>query len=496
MVLTEDQKVAHLLRRFGLGASHYEMAEYKPLGVEGTLAKLIDAAPEPDTVHPFRFAFREGEDAEPGAWRLKSHWVYQLLTTKTPLREKLAIFWHDHFAVDEESGGDGLMMLQYMNVLRSNPTGKFGDLLENIAKNPSFMAMLTMTDSTRAHPNENFARELFELYTLGVGHYSENDIKEAARCFTGWSSINRYWSVEGSNNLKLELMEKYQQPYCGFCFSPEFFDSGQKSVLGKTANFTGEALLRHVAMLPRCAEFICGKLWSYFAYPTEDRRVLEPLINAYLKSEGSIRAVLYAIGRHSEFYGEKSYRQKIKSPVDYLVGICRAMNSMNCVPPLVGGSSKRFNEPLSKEAMDSIGGVTWMLGQCGMNLLMPPNVAGWDWGEDWINTNTMMWRMKFGGILTWEPKDPERKKWGAGPCGQQMLDWVKNRKIASLDALVMSFLIYFDTTLSDESYQSLKSNFEKHGGMQPLQSGNDEWLFGQLWNAYELLRAAPAFQTC
>jgi len=388
-----------------------------------------------------------------------------------------------------------LMMLQYMNALRSNPTGKFGDLLESMAKTPAFMEMLTMADSTRAHPDENFARELFELYTLGVGHYSEDDIKEAARCFTGWSRINRYWSVEGSNNLKLELMERYKQTYCAYSFSPDFFDSGSKTVLGKTSDFTGETLLRFVSLLPRCAEFICGKLWDFFAYPTDDKKVLEPLIRTYLKSEGSIREVLYAIGRHPEFYSEKSYRQKIKSPVDYLIGICRSMNSMKCLPPLAG-TNKPFHEPVSKEAWDSIGGVTWMLGQCGMNLLMPPNVAGWDWDDGWINTNTMMWRMKFGGILTWEPKDAERKKWGAGPCGRQMLDWIKARNISSIDALVMSFLIYFDTALTDESYQALKAVFEKHGGMQPIQNQNDEWLFGQLWNGYELLRAAPAFQTC
>ncbi len=495
MGLTEEQRIAHLLRRFGLGASPSDMAHCLPLGVEGTLRWLIDYTPEPERFHPYRFCFREGEDAEPGAYRTRFHWMAHFATTRTPLREKLALFWHDHFAVDAENGGDGLMLLDYMNVMRQNPTGKYADLLEKMAKTPAFMEMLTMQDSTRAHPNENFARELFELYTLGVGHYSEEDIKEAARAFTGWSFTNRYWQTQITHELRLRLGHKSGQKYCSFSFSPDFHDDGEKLILGKKSRYSGEELIRSVVAMPRCAEFICGKLWDYFASCPPSKAVMSALVAEFQKTDGSIRAVLYAIARRPEFFEELCVRRRVKSPVDYVIHIGRCFGSVDILPKLIG-ENEAFDKPVSKAAWDAVGTFVWSSEQMGQELLMPPSVAGWEWGEGWITSNSMVWRMKFGGFQTWEPKDAERKKWGAAPGGQMLVDYIKQRKPATIDALVGSMLRFFDCSLGAEGCATMVKLFEKEGGMQPIQTGNDEWLWGQLWNGYELLRAAPEFHYC
>lgn len=495
MVLTEGQKIGHVLRRLGLGASPWELEEYGKLGLEGTLRRLIDGPFPKDRLDPVRFFMEPKEDARPETYRLRSYWMMELLTTHAPLREKMALFWHDHFAVDEDGGGDGLMMLDYLRLLRKDPLGSFPQLLLSMAQNPSFMEMLTMNDSTRAKPNENFARELFELYTLGEGNYTEADIKEAARCFTGWTFANRYWRFSATHSTKLQMMQESGMGYSGFCFVGEFFDEGEKQILGTKGRWTGEELIARVAMLPRCAEFLCTKLWEYFAYEAPERVVVEHLSREYLKTNGSIRAVIWAIVRRPEFWSEKAMRTRVKSPIEFCTAIARAMGSAQVLPEWVEMEAP-WSEPIPLKAWESVGGIGWNAFQQGQELLRPPSVAGWDWGKAWINSNSMLWRMKFGGFASWEPKDPERKKWGAGAGGRVMLEFVKSRQPKSIDALAGVILRLFDAALSGEAYEAFKGNLERRGGMQPIESGNDEWLFGQIWGAYELLRAAPEFHYC
>lgn len=494
MSLTEEQRVAHLLRRFGFGATPQEMAVYAPLGVKGALDKLLNFGDPKEEIHPFRFFVNDnGEEASLDSGRVRGFWFYQFLTTQSPLREKLALFWHDHFAVDGDNAGDALMLMEYVQTLRRLAKAPFPVLLEAMARCPSFMEMLTMQESTRAKPNENFARELLELYTLGEGNYTEKDIKEAARCFTGWTYVNRFYSFKARNEVKLEMFVRSGQPFCSYGFLPSFYDSGEKTILGKTKPYTGEQLMREISASQRCAEFVCGKLWTYFSGLEPTPAVSKALAAEYLKTNGSVEAIVRAIAARPEFWEPAAIRTRVKSPIEYCVHIARSFGSAEVLPGLAN-PSQPYTAPLAKEVWDAAGGIAYNAGQAGQDLLYPPSVAGWDWGPAWINSNSMLWRMKFGGFLSWEPKDKERKQWGMGRGGRYLLEYVRARQPQSLDALAGAFLRFFDCALGPEAYEAIKKKLESSGGLQPIQSGNDGWAYGQLWNAYELLRGAPEFQ--
>lgn len=494
--MNPNEKSAHLLRRFGLGASPGEMAAATKAGFEATLVRLLDPRYPAERVHPLRFTVRKDEPPEVASYLLRLHWVYHFLTTETPLREKLALFWHDHFAVDDENGGDGLMMLSYVELLRRDPLGKFGDLLEQIAKNPAFMEMLTMQNSTRVKPNENFARELLELYTLGVGHYTERDIQESARAFTGWTYLNRFWErQEVPMERRLQQLVDSGMNYAGFAFVPEFHDTGVKEILGEKRAFSGEELLEMIASREACAEFITKKLWEFFAYPEPEKAVHQALTQTYRKTDGSIRAVLETLARRPEFYSDRCMRQRIKSPVEYVVAICRALGSATLLPPRIG-LDRPHDEAIPEEGASILGGMAYWMSQCGQLLLRPPSVAGWEWGPGWVSTSNMVWRQKFDGMLTWEPKDKEKKVWGPAPGGQVMIRYFRERDPKSPDALVSILLRFFDCALGAEAHQALVDTCQKNGAMQPYDSGNDNWFFGQIWHLYFLLRAAPEFHLC
>jgi|688.fasta_scaffold229477_2 uncharacterized protein (DUF1800 family) len=490
--MTEREKIAHLLRRFGFGASVQELESYATLGFDATLRRIVDYKPEPDSVHPFRWFQTKAGETEIGTYRLKMWWAYIMVTTRTPLREKMALFWHDHFAIHEDDAGDPLMVLEYLQVLRSDPLGLFPALLQKVPKSPAFMEMLTMRGSFKGAPNENFARELLELYTLGIGHYTEKDVQEAARAFTGWSYESLYYRSRWNDMERLKATSDSGMPLASYGFFESYFDAGSKTILGEAKAFKGEDVLAKTALHLKTAEHLTGKLWEYFAGTTPDPKVLATLASEYLKTKGDIRAVLMMIARHPGFYSQEVIRAKIKNPIEHHVGIVRAMDSVSWLPAKVG-INKPWNEPIPREVQDQIGGLAYHFAQSGMNLLAAPTVAGWDWGEAWINSNSMLWRAKFEGIYTWEPKDKERKKWGPASGGDAFVSAIKAMGPQNVEGIALALQIFFDVKLDDQAKQALINHLNSHGGYEPCKSGNDGWFFGQLWEAFKLLKVAPAF---
>jgi len=495
--MIEADKVKHVLRRFAFGASPFD---FKTLGKEtarATLEGLISAPPNPHSPDTLRFFIDKEETS--GAIindeRVSSAWMYELLTTPRPLHEKLAIFWHDHFAVNTDDVADGLMALEHWRLLRGLATKPFGVILGHMAQDPTFMEMLTMRNSTKVHPNENFGRELLELYTLGIGNYTEKDIKEFSRCFTGWTYLNNYYDDDPTNMARLKQVKNRQMGFAGYAFVKAFFDGGTKVLLGKTGAFTGEQALKIAADHPATALHLSRKFWEYFAYTDPEEAVVTALAAVWKKSGGDPIAMVRAIEARPEFYSKRAVQSRIKSPVEFVVGIGRAMNTMAVLPPIAEPSAP-WTKQLDEKLWDAIGDPHWHARQAGQNLLQAPTVAGWDWGKGWINSNTMLWRMKFGGVLDWEPKDKERKKWGAGPGGSQMLVSIQAMRPTTVNGVAQAVADQLDVVLTESTVAVLAKIVTSNGGMSPWTDKNSEWQWHQVNMVFDALRSAPEFQLC
>ncbi|SMC80060.1 Protein of unknown function [Cellulophaga tyrosinoxydans] len=279
-------------------------------------------------------------------------WIDRLKQPRSILKEKMTLFWANVFVCQDNNNIFHLQ--QYNNTLRKFALGNFKDFVKAIAKEPSMSKYLNNRQNVKESPNENFARELMELFTLGVGNYSERDIKAAARAFTGWS----------------------------FKFNGDFYlrenkhDFGQKTFFGKTGNFDGEEIIDIILEQKQCARFICTKIYYYFVNPKPNEKHIEELANFFYE-DYDIKKLMHYIFSSDWFYNDENIGVKIKSPIELLVGI------QTIVPVEFQKKQQLYN--LQK-----------LMGQI---LLNPPNVAGWKGNKSWIDANTLMLRLKLSAIL-------------------------------------------------------------------------------------------------
>jgi len=287
-----------------------------------------------------------------GVRSLNMYWMHEMVNTSAQLREKLSFFWHGHFACRNLNV---FYQQNLLDILRRNALGSFRTMLHEVSKSAAMLNFLNNQQNRKDHPNENFAREVMELFTLGRGNYSENDIKEAARSFTGWSS-----------NAKGEyIFRRFQH------------DFGKKSVLGKTGNLTGEEVLDHLLAQKQTAKFVTGKIYRFFVNETPDEKNIEWLADRFYKNDYDIGKLCEDIFTSEWFYDDKNIGAKIKSPVDLLVGIQRML-------------------PMKLENEETLMLLQRVLGQL---LFYPPNVAGWPGGKAWIDSSTLMMRMRIPQML-------------------------------------------------------------------------------------------------
>lgn len=398
--MTEREKTAHVLRRFGLGAGRAELARYEKLGWEKTLDALLGESKtdEKFPVSPYEFVAQPKGNLEPNSGNMANWWALRLVMSRRPMTEKLTVFWHDHFALDAEKVGEAPTMLGYLDVLRKHGKAKFRDLLHAVVKQGALLVYLDNHTSNRIHPNENFARELFELFTLGIGNYTEQDVKEAARAFTGWSV---HYLGTGQSTKYDQLRERATRnklSLYNFCDCPAIHDDGVKTVLGKTGRWTGDDVLDIAARHPATAKFVCTKLWTFFATPEPDPRAIEGLIKVWQKTDGDIAAVLRAIAQSKEFWSASCVRQMPKSPLDFTVSLFR---NLDLGPTLLTLRGEPFTEftPMKKEVRDAGSNVNYLMRRQGLHLLFPPNVNGWDWGAGWITAQNVVYRLQHANQL-------------------------------------------------------------------------------------------------
>jgi len=283
--------------------------------------------------------------------RVSYWWANRMLASPRPLQEKMALFWHGHFATSEEKVRDYRKMLQQLELFQSTGLGNFRELLIEVARGPAMLAYLDAGINVKDAPNENFAREIMEMFTMGVGHYTEHDIREAARAFTGWN----YHGLE-------------------YRFVAEAHDSGEKTVLSRTANLGGVEVIDIILAQPATAEYLASRIYSFFVRSAPDAALRERLGHALREAHYDIAAFMETLLLSRDFYAPESMATRIKSPVELLVSTYRKLG-LSSVPGVPD-----FND------------TTAALGQ---RLMYPPTVAGWAEGPSWVTPGLLIQRGNF-----------------------------------------------------------------------------------------------------
>ncbi|HEX4263529.1 MAG TPA: DUF1800 domain-containing protein [Verrucomicrobiae bacterium] len=372
---------AHLLNRAGFGGTPDDVHKLVALGHEGAVSSLIDFdkipehASDPDWAHPdpgHAERRRAAKNAAPEQRQqmqkqerqlenqrileLRGWWLQRMARGPRPFQEKMTLFWHGHFATSYEKVRDAYYMWRQNELFRRLAVGNWLDLLTEAGKDPAMLVWLDQAQSRKDHPNENFAREVMELFALGEGHYTEKDIAEAARALTGWS-------------LDPDSQKFLERPF--------IHDRGEKTVLGKTGNLNGDDFIAQIIAQPQAALFITAKLWTFFAGEMPSPELNAGLADLFRRGGNNFKPLMRVIFSTEEFYSPSVVRNEIKSPVQWLIGSVR-MLECELPPPLVS---------------------TNLLRSLGQDLFAPPNVKGWDGGLAWITTNNLLARYNQAAML-------------------------------------------------------------------------------------------------
>jgi uncharacterized protein (DUF1800 family) len=382
MALTEREKGAHLLRRFGLGASESELNYYMQGGLKGAINMLLNCDTVPEA-YEFDWTIVETDKGQIKPPQAVVAYAARIMMTRRPLLEKMTHFWHNHFATSAEKVTNGPLMIQQNEILRRNALGNFKTLLLEVSKDPAMLIWLDGQDNIKGRANENFAREIMELFTLGVGNYSEKDVQEAARAFTGWSFVRAKGKADKVN--------------AEFMFKPVLHDDGPKTFLGKSGNLTGDDVIAILCQNPQLAKFITTKIWNWFVYPNPDQAVLKPFVDDFVRSGLDIKTLIRSIVESNEFYSERAYRKLIKNPLDFCLATTRAMGLGEAMSSKLAATAT--DEKASRAKIAPAAGVSSAMKSQGMWLLYPPDVSGWKPGEPWITSATMVERISWAGKL-------------------------------------------------------------------------------------------------
>ncbi len=374
----DERSAAHLLRRAGFGASAAEIKRYAGMSVDAAVESLVRfpstaSLPAPsnvfDPVTIFgRYTPREfqnldkatkvslvqsqRDETQVSILSMQVWWLNRMLATPAPLQEKMAFYFHGHFTTASVAKGVAPTLTYQQNQLfRNYALGNLRELTRAVSQDPAMLIYLDNAANVASHPNENFARELMELYTLGVDHYSESDVRESARAWTGWQ-YSRFTGLAS--------------------FNPRLHDDGVKTFLGQTGNLNGDDIVNIIFAQPQCARFFAGSLLSNFVYNDPEPELIDAVAALLRKHDFELAPVMSAIFRSDVFYSDRAYRALVKSPVEFVVGTYKALG----LP--------QFDVTILRQ-----------LKQMGQMLFYPPNVAGWPGGANWLTSDMMIARQNF-----------------------------------------------------------------------------------------------------
>jgi len=363
--LTDLEQMAHLYRRAGFGATRDELEAAVAKGYEATVEELLHPEAKPDLEEDLIFRYyvdmKESRQIDPA----QSYWVYRMINTQRPLEEKMALFWHSLFATGFAKLNHARVMLSQIETFRKHGLGDFRTILVELSKDPAMIFWLDNQENTTDVHNENYGRELLELFSMGIGNYSEDDVKNCARAFTGWTMKNPIPGAQPFGRYDWE-----------FEFRPDLHDYGEKEFLGERGNFDGTDIVDIIVKQPAAAKFIAKRLHNFFVSDKPDEEAIDKLVDVYFKSNYNIREVMRALFTSDAFRSPKAYYAKVKSPAEHVVGIMRLVEDFQF--PAWG-----------------IRDISLECRYMGQDLLNPPSVEGWHTGKEWIDTGILVERINF-----------------------------------------------------------------------------------------------------
>ena len=364
----DERLAAHLLRRAGFGGTPGEIRRYAAMTAGDAVESLVrfpsTSDVEPPEVFnrgPYLHELQGADSIEKrqllhrliaqdfhGLDNVRVWWLNRMLNSEAPLQEKMTLFWHGHFT---SYLNFSKMMFDQNQLFRRYALGNVRELTHAVSIDPAMVQYLSNGSNLATHPNENYARELMELFTLGIGHYTEEDVRESARAWTG---------------LRFDRFTET------VLFAPSRHGYGLKTFLGRTGNFTGDDVIDIIFAQPQCARFFASALLSYFVYNDPEPELVDGVAALLRKHDFELAPVMSAILRSNVFYGDRAYRALVKSPTEFVVGTYKALGL-----PQIDLSAATASK------------------QMGQILLQPPNVAGWPGGQNWITSATMIARQNF-----------------------------------------------------------------------------------------------------
>lgn len=356
-------QMAHLLRRAGFGATEAELQQYMALGFAGAVDRLLNPEkfPQPDLDQRLASLDLDPATTRDAFQNLQVEWLTRMVTTQRPLQEKIGLFWHNHFATAEEKVRSPFLMRMQYQLFLTMGLGNFRDLVIAVSKDPAMLIWLDGNQNRKASPNENYGRELLELFMLGIGNYTENDVKAAARAFTGWFFKGERSTSPGRQYISGE-----------FAFEPRQHDTGQKTFLGQTGNWDGTDIIDIALKQPACARFIAGKLVSAFIWDNPEPALVARFAQVFVDNKYDLRETMRAILLSPEFSSERALRAKIKSPLELVTGLLRTLGVTVPTRDVLQQVRKMGQEPFN-----------------------PPNVGGWPHGLGWIGPGSLLDRFNY-----------------------------------------------------------------------------------------------------
>lgn len=451
----EIRLIAHLMRRAGFGANREQIGMHANAGYQNTVEALLNPGEEDRMDDHLIRRFHPELSGMMGPNAPGQNWLYRMATTSAPLREKMALFWHGIFATGYAKVIHGKALSDQTRMFRTFGMGSFKDLLIQLSKDPAMIIWLDNQDNHNGAINENFGRELLELFTMGVGNYTERDIKECARAFTGWTIANREY-------MELRSQRDSDWPYgriaWHFKYHPEDHDDGEKEFLGQRGRFNGEDIIHIICQQEATARFISRHLYSFFVSdeppvpewrytPPTNPEAIDELTRVYFDSNYDISAMLRALFNSSYFQSQDSWYSKVKSPVELVAGVLR----------LTG----EFNRP-RREIIDRYFQASYM----GQFLNNPPSVEGWHQGTDWLDTGTLVERVNFASQQIGDSTKPGI---------QAMIERIAStpNNVASPEDLISVCLEEMGVISVEEDTMKVLIDFASQGHDQPINASND-----------------------
>jgi uncharacterized protein (DUF1800 family) len=450
--LTELEQIAHLYRRAGFSATRDELEAAVKKGYEATVEELLHPENQPELDHDLIYRYwvdiKESRQIDPA----QSYWVYRMINSKKPLEEKMSLFWHHLVATGFAKMNHAGNMLQQVAMFRQHCLGDFRTLLVELSKDPAMVFWLDNQTNTNDVHNENYGRELLELFALGIGNYSEDDVKNCARAFTGWT-------------LKMPIpgAQPFGRHNWQFEFRADQHDYSEKTFLGETGNFDGADIVDIIVRQPSCAQFVAKRLHNYFVSDTPDQAAIDELAEAFVGSQYDIRAVMRTLFMSDAFRSPSAYYARVKSPAEHVAGILRLVED--------------FQYPRW--------GIRDAALECrymGQDLLNPPSVEGWHTGKEWIDTGILVERVNYAASQVGDITKPGIKK---------IINRLHEQGELSPEAFVDGCLdLIGPLDVGERTYEAL-IGFARKGGNLNLDDANQAQRVGEM---LQLIVATREFQ--